>query len=110
MLLGFLDLDSLMVPALIIPELAESDYNEKSDDAVKFSRQTLLKQTSVDSVEHSGFFAAFLARDALYLGMNISDLVHRQGSQAAKVLRGKAAVLESALQNTLGMYSVKIPE
>ena len=61
--------------------------------------------TSVDSVEHSGFFAAYLACDALDLGMYISDLVHRLGSQAAKVNSGKATVLESALQNTLGMYT-----
>ena len=42
--------------------------------------------------------------------MNISDLVHKQGSEAARVLRGKAAVLESALQSTLELYSVEIPE
>ena len=130
-------LESVLVPVLIIPELAESDPDDEFDDTAKLSRNTLLKQTSVDGVQHSvigpgvlaegskvigqnsfraagqvviGFSAAFLAWDALDLGMNISDLVRRQGSQAAKVLRGKAAVLENALQNTLGMYSVKIPE
>ena len=97
-------LDSLLVPSLIIPGLAGNDHNEKSDDAVTFSRQTLLKQTSVDGVEHSvigpgvlaegskvigqnsfravgqvviGFSATFLACDAFDLGMNIFDLVHR---------------------------------
>ena len=96
--------------------------------ATKISRYKLLKQTLADGVDNSlggsevlvegskaigqsiGFSAAFLAWDALDLGMNISDLVRKQGSEAARVLRGKAAVLESALQNTLGIYSVKIPE
>ena len=129
-------LESLLVPVLIIPELEQSQ-DDAEEDAGVVSRKTLLRQSSVDDVKHSvlgpgvlaegskvigqnsvraagqviiGFSAAFLAWDALDLGMNISDLVRRQGSQAARVLRGKAATLESALQNTLGMYSVKIPD
>ena len=125
-------LESFLV---LIPGLEQSEV--ESYDSAKLSRQTLLRQSSVDDVKHSvlgpdvlaegskvigqnsfraagqvviGFSAAFLAWDALDLGMNISDLLRRRGSEAAKVLRGKAAVLESALQNTLGMYSVKIPE
>ena len=42
--------------------------------------------------------------------MNISDLVRKQGSEAARVLRGKATVLESDLQCSLELYSVEIPE
>ena len=130
-------LNSVLVPPLIIPDLAGSDPDIQSDDLNSINRHTLLKQTSVDGLQHSvlgpgviaegskvlgqnsfraagqvviGFSAAFLAWDALDLGMNISDLVRMPGSQAAKVLRGKAAVLENALQNTLGVYSVKLPE
>ena len=101
----------------------EGDKEEK----IRLSRQTLLKQTSSDCVEGDlagsdvlmeggkaigqtiGLSAAFLAWDAIDLGSNISDLVRREGSQAAKVLRAKAAMLESALESTRGLYSVEIP-
>ena len=119
-------LNSVLLPVLILPELLESDIDDEADDPQQISRYKLLKRTSaVDNslvgsevlVEGSkaigqsiGFSAAFLAWDALDLGMNISDLVRKQGSEAARVLRGKAAVLESALQSTLELYSVEIPE
>ena len=101
----------------------EGDKEEK----IRLSRQTLLKQTSADCVDGDlagsdvlmeggkaigqtiGLSAAFLAWDAIDLGSNISDLVRKEGSQAAKVLRAKAAMLESALESTRGLYSVEIP-
>ena len=121
-------LNSVLLPVLILPELLESDIDDEADDPQQISRYKLLKRTSADGVDNSlggsevlvegskaigqsiGFSAAFLAWDALDLGMNVSDLVHKQGSEAARVLRGKAAVLESALQSTLELYSVEIPE
>ena len=57
-----------------------------------------------------GVSAAFLVWDAIDLGWNISDLVRKQGSQAAKVLREKADLLENALQETIGHYDVEMPE
>ena len=57
-----------------------------------------------------GISAAFLVWDAIDLGFNISDLVRRQGSQAAKVLREKADLLENALKDTIGNYDVEMPE
>ena len=53
-----------------------------------------------------GISAAFLVWDAIDLGFNISDLVRKQGSKAAKVLREKADLLE----NALGNYDVEMPE
>ena len=57
-----------------------------------------------------GISAAFLVWDAIDLGWNISDLVRKQGSQAAQVLREKADLLENALQETIGHYDVEMPE
>ena len=57
-----------------------------------------------------GFSAAFLAWDTLDFGLNISQLVKQEGSEAARVLRSKAAKLESALQNTLSFYNVRLPD
>jgi|ERR1719334_2679157 len=57
-----------------------------------------------------GISAAFLVWDAIDLGFTISDLVKRQGSQAAKTLREKAMVLEVALDQTMDKYSLKIPD
>ena len=57
-----------------------------------------------------GISAAFLVWDAIDLGFNISDLVRRQGSQAAKVLREKADLLENDLKDTIGNYDVEMPE
>ena len=57
-----------------------------------------------------GISAAFLVWDAIDLGFNISDLVRKQGSQAAKVLREKADLLENALKDTIGNYDVEMPE
>lgn len=100
------------------------------------STKTLLTQTSSDTVAYSpldsgvivesgkvigqnsfkaagqvvlGLSAAFMVWDAIDLGCNITDLVRREGSQAARLLRGRAALLESALQDTLGRFSVKLP-
>merc|ERR1712130_916354 len=100
------------------------------------STKTLLTQTSSDTVAYSpldsgvivesgkvigqnsfkaagqvvlGLSAAFMVWDAIDLGCNITDLVRREGSQAAKLLRGRAALLESALQDTLGRFTVKLP-
>jgi len=56
-----------------------------------------------------GLSAAFMVWDAIDLGCNITDLVRREGSQAARLLRGRAALLESALQDTLGRFTVKLP-
>ena len=36
--------------------------------------------------------------------------MRRQGSQAAKVLREKADLLENALKDTFGNYDVEMPE
>ena len=57
-----------------------------------------------------GISAAFLVWDAIDLRFNISDLVRKQGSQSAKVLREKAGMLENALQETIGNYDVEMPE
>ena len=54
-----------------------------------------------------GINAAFLVWDAIDLGFNITDLVKKKGSQAARVLTEKAELLESALQETLSNYTVK---
>ena len=122
-------LENVLPPSIIpdIPE-AEGEHDEEADDAAKIRREILLKQTSADCVEGDllgsdvlveggkaigqtiGFNVAFLAWDAMDLGMNISDIVTKEGSQAAKVLRGKADVLDCALKSTVGMHSVIIPE
>jgi len=57
-----------------------------------------------------GISAAFLVWDAIDLGFNISDLVRKQGSQSAKVLREKASLLENALQETIGNYDIEMLE
>jgi hypothetical protein len=57
-----------------------------------------------------GISAAFLVWDAIDLGFTISDLVRKQGSKAARVLREKAATLEGALNETVGMYSIQLPD
>jgi len=57
-----------------------------------------------------GISAAFLVWDAIDLGFTISDLVRKQGSQAAKILREKAETLEIALRETVGVYSIELPE
>ena len=54
-----------------------------------------------------GINAAFLVWDAIDLGFNITDLVKKKGSEAAKVLTVKAELLESALKETLSNYKVK---
>ena len=57
-----------------------------------------------------GISAAFLVWDAIDLGFTINDLVRKQGSKAARVLREKAAMLEGALDETLATYSVCLPD
>ena len=57
-----------------------------------------------------GISAAFLVWDAIDLGFTINDLVRKQGSKAARVLREKAAMLEGALDETLATYSVSLPD
>lgn len=57
-----------------------------------------------------GISAAFLVWDAIDLGFTISDLVRRQGSKAGKILREKADTLEAALEDTVGKYSLKMPD
>jgi len=57
-----------------------------------------------------GVSAAFLVWDAIDLGFTISDLVRRQGSQSAKVLRDKAMLLEAALRETASQYTLEMPE
>ena len=54
-----------------------------------------------------GINAAFLVWDAIDLGFNITDLVKKKGSEAARVLTVKAELLESALKETLSNYKVK---
>ena len=55
-----------------------------------------------------GVSAAFLVWDAIDLGFSITDLVKKRGSDSAKVLREKATLLESALEETLLNYKVEI--
>ena len=55
-----------------------------------------------------GVSAAFLVWDAIDLGFSISDLVKKRGSTAAKYLRDKAEVLQTALEDTLENYKVEI--
>jgi len=57
-----------------------------------------------------GISAAFMVWDAIDLGFTISDLVRKQGSRAGKVLREKADLLEGALKETVGMYSIEMPK
>lgn len=57
-----------------------------------------------------GVSAAFLVWDAIDLGFTISDLVRRQGSQSAKVLRDKAEVLRLALDETAAEFCLDMPE
>ena len=57
-----------------------------------------------------GVSAAFLVWDAIDLGFTVSDLIRKKGSQAAKGLREKADLLEEALAQTQGNYSVEIPD
>merc|ERR1712123_292605 len=57
-----------------------------------------------------GISAAFLVWDAIDLGFTISDLVRKQGSQAGRVLREKADMLEGALRETVGVYSIEMPK
>ena len=120
-------LENVLAP-LIVSDMLEGHHEKEANDSAKIRRETLLKQTSADCVESDllgsdvlmeggkvigqsiGFSVAFLVWDAKDLGMNISDIVTKEGSQAAKVLRGKAAVLDCALQSTVGVYSVNIPE
>jgi hypothetical protein len=56
-----------------------------------------------------GISAAFMVWDAIDLGFTISDLVRKQGSRAGKVLREKANMLENALRETVGVYSIEMP-
>ena len=57
-----------------------------------------------------GVSAAFLVWDAIDLGFTISDLVRRQGSKSAQVLRDKANLLQGALEETAGGYCLEMPE
>jgi len=57
-----------------------------------------------------GISAAFMVWDAIDLGFTISDLVRKQGSQAAKTLREKADALEEALKETIERYSLNLPD
>eukprot|EP00090_Calanus_glacialis_P021837 TRINITY_DN33686_c0_g1_i1.p1 TRINITY_DN33686_c0_g1~~TRINITY_DN33686_c0_g1_i1.p1 ORF type:complete len:265 (-),score=68.83 TRINITY_DN33686_c0_g1_i1:50-784(-) len=57
-----------------------------------------------------GISAAFIVWDAIELSFSISDLVRKRGSQAAKVLREKADLLENALMETIGTYDIKMPD
>jgi len=57
-----------------------------------------------------GVSAAFLVWDAIDLGFTISDLVRKQGSRAAKVLREKATLLENALNETVSLYNIDLPD
>ena len=103
--------------------------NEDKDTDEKRSRDRLLKQTSVDrfnqeSILNRGVLAeggkaigqsvglsvAFLAWDAVDLGVGVTDLVKGQGSQAAKVLRDKADTLERALDHTKQLHSLERPQ
>jgi len=103
----------------------------------KDSTVALLKQTSREGVKYSpmdagifvegskvvgqnsvrvagqviiGISAAFMVWDAIDLGFTISDLVRKQGSQAAKTLREKADALEEALKETIERYSLNLPD
>jgi len=57
-----------------------------------------------------GISAAFLVWDAIDLGFTITDLVRKRGSHAGRVLREKAELLESALRQTVELYSIELPE
>jgi len=57
-----------------------------------------------------GISAAFMVWDAIDLGFTISDLVRKQGSRAGRVLMEKADMLEGALRETVGVYSIEMPK
>ena len=120
-------------PVAVIEDESEQSVSENLPPATP----SLLKQDSKDNVKFNpidagvfvesgkvigqnsfrvagqviiGISAAFLVWDAIDLGFNISDLVRKQGSQAAKVLREKADLLDNALKDTIGNYDVEMPE
>jgi len=103
-------------------DVASSSMNilTNSKDAVKFSQLDagvlveggkVIGQNSfkVAGQVIIGMSAAFLVWDAIDLGFTISDLVRKQGSRAGRVLREKADLLESALRETVGVYSIEMP-
>lgn len=121
--------------ASLIPNVENSNQVVVSNASTGATR--LFKQTSQDTVKYSpldagvlveggkvigqnsinvagqviiGISAAFLVWDAIDLGFTISDLVRKEGSHAAKVLREKAKTLELALQETVGVYCIDLPE
>ena len=55
-----------------------------------------------------GVSAAFLVWDAIDLGLTVSDLIRKKGSQAGKILREKADQLEEALNETKSKYSLEM--
>ena len=55
-----------------------------------------------------GVSAAFLVWDAIDLGVTLTDLIRKKGSQAAKILRDKADQLEEALNETKSQYSLEM--
>ena len=55
-----------------------------------------------------GVSAAFLVWDAIDLGVTVSDLIRKKGSQAGKILRDKADQLEEALNETKSKYSLEM--
>merc|ERR1711874_900466 len=68
-----------------------------SKDAVKFNQLDAGVLVEGGQVI-IGISAAFMVWDAIDLGFTISDLVRKQGSRAARVLREKATSLEVALE------------
>ena len=56
-----------------------------------------------------GVSAAFMVWDAVDLGLTITDLIKRQGSKAARTLRDKAEMLETALTDTVAAYCIEMP-
>jgi len=96
-------------------------FKQTSQDAVKYSPLDagvlveggkVISQNSIKVAGQViiGISAAFLVWDAIDLGFTITDLVRKRGSQAAKVLREKAETLELALKETVGVYSIELPE
>ena len=57
-----------------------------------------------------GVSAAFMVWDAVDLGLTITDLIKRQGSKAARTLRDKAEILDTALTDTVAAYCIEMPK
>lgn len=135
----FETLETATVSASLVPGGASTNTEMKpsSENSKTTIKASLFKQSSKDGVHFNpldpgmlveggkvigqnsfrvagqvviGVSAAFLVWDAIDLGFTISDLIRKQGSSAAHVLREKAVLLQEALDQTIGSYIIDMPD